>query len=136
MNARPFYTPTTPTGGRHPHIRSISGTTRSPAARQASENQFPFPSHETTSPALASKRLPDDPSNPLLNELARDDAEDEIEEREEEHVAVEYREEDWEGMTPLDLTLTKIGMGRYQKTLLVLCGFGWMADNVRVNSRS
>ncbi|KAM0786773.1 hypothetical protein ACM66B_002208 [Microbotryomycetes sp. NB124-2] len=33
-------------------------------------------------------------------------------------------------LTPLDLALEEIGMGKYQKTLLVLCGFGWMADNM------
>ncbi|KAK4057522.1 hypothetical protein OIO90_001591 [Microbotryomycetes sp. JL221] len=33
-------------------------------------------------------------------------------------------------LTPLDEALEEIGMGKYQKTLLVLCGFGWMADNM------
>ncbi|KAK4052685.1 hypothetical protein OIV83_001972 [Microbotryomycetes sp. JL201] len=33
-------------------------------------------------------------------------------------------------LTPLDIALEEIGMGKYQKTLLVLCGFGWMADNM------
>ncbi|BGP00472.1 hypothetical protein NBRC10513v2_006274 [Rhodotorula toruloides] len=32
-------------------------------------------------------------------------------------------------LTPLDATLEEIGMGRYQYSLLVLCGLGWMADN-------
>ncbi|KAK9900263.1 MFS general substrate transporter [Cystobasidium minutum MCA 4210] len=35
-----------------------------------------------------------------------------------------------EQQTPLDKTLTKIGFGSYQKKLLVLCGFGWLADNM------
>lgn len=43
-------------------------------------------------------------------------------------------DDEWEGLTPLDLTLEKIGMGRYQKTLLVLCGLGWMADNMILQS--
>ncbi|GAA5825658.1 hypothetical protein JCM10212_001408 [Sporobolomyces blumeae] len=33
-------------------------------------------------------------------------------------------------MTPLDRTLESIGMGRYQIHLLVLCGLGWLADNM------
>lgn len=32
--------------------------------------------------------------------------------------------------TPLEATLTKIGFGAYQKKLLILCGFGWLADNM------
>ncbi|BGP19080.1 hypothetical protein JCM10213v2_007167 [Rhodosporidiobolus nylandii] len=34
------------------------------------------------------------------------------------------------GLTPLDETLERIGIGRYQKQLLVLCGLGWAADNM------
>jgi hypothetical protein len=37
---------------------------------------------------------------------------------------------DPDGRTPLDKTIDRIGMGSYQWTLLSLCGFGWMADNV------
>ncbi|GAA5990038.1 hypothetical protein JCM11641_001483 [Rhodosporidiobolus odoratus] len=33
-------------------------------------------------------------------------------------------------LTPLDLTLERIGVGRYQKQLLILCGLGWAADNM------
>ncbi|KAJ7740258.1 MFS general substrate transporter [Mycena maculata] len=32
--------------------------------------------------------------------------------------------------TQLDKTIDRIGMGSYQWTLLCLCGFGWMADNM------
>ncbi|KAJ7601244.1 major facilitator superfamily domain-containing protein [Mycena floridula] len=32
--------------------------------------------------------------------------------------------------TPLDKTIDRIGMGSYQWTLVSLCGFGWMADNM------
>ncbi|KDQ20952.1 hypothetical protein BOTBODRAFT_62009 [Botryobasidium botryosum FD-172 SS1] len=45
-------------------------------------------------------------------------------------------EADWEhddesdGRTPLDRTIDRIGMGYYQWSLLALCGFGWMADNM------
>ncbi|KAF8907387.1 major facilitator superfamily domain-containing protein [Mucidula mucida] len=35
-----------------------------------------------------------------------------------------------DGRTPLDKTIDRIGMGSYQWTLLSLCGFGWMADNM------
>ncbi|GAA5975541.1 hypothetical protein JCM5350_002641 [Sporobolomyces pararoseus] len=34
------------------------------------------------------------------------------------------------GLSPLDQALEEIGMGRYQLQLLVLCGLGWMADNL------
>ncbi|OAV92361.1 hypothetical protein PTTG_02243 [Puccinia triticina 1-1 BBBD Race 1] len=37
-------------------------------------------------------------------------------------------------MTPLDLTLEKVGMGAYQWKLLVLCGFGWLCDNMWLQS--
>ncbi|KAG9042347.1 hypothetical protein FS837_010980, partial [Tulasnella sp. UAMH 9824] len=39
-------------------------------------------------------------------------------------------EEETEYVSNLELTIDKIGMGRYQVALLVLCGFGWMADNM------
>ncbi|KAF9525470.1 major facilitator superfamily domain-containing protein [Crepidotus variabilis] len=39
-------------------------------------------------------------------------------------------EDDFDGRTPLDRTIDRIGMGSYQWTLLSLCGFGWMADNM------
>lgn len=32
--------------------------------------------------------------------------------------------------TPLDRTIDKIGMGPYQWVLVSLCGFGWLADNM------
>ncbi|KAH9841485.1 MFS general substrate transporter [Rhodofomes roseus] len=36
--------------------------------------------------------------------------------------------------TPLDRTIDRIGMGWYQWTLLSLCGFGWMADNMWIQA--
>ncbi|KAF9643245.1 MFS general substrate transporter [Thelephora ganbajun] len=36
--------------------------------------------------------------------------------------------------TPLDRTIDRIGMGTYQWTLLSLCGFGWMADNMWIQA--
>ncbi|KAF8869192.1 major facilitator superfamily domain-containing protein, partial [Gymnopilus junonius] len=39
-------------------------------------------------------------------------------------------ESEHDGRTPLDKTIDRIGMGSYQWTLLALCGFGWMADNM------
>ncbi|KAF9054830.1 major facilitator superfamily domain-containing protein [Panaeolus papilionaceus] len=38
--------------------------------------------------------------------------------------------EAYDGRTPLDRTIDRIGMGSYQWTLLSLCGFGWLADNM------
>ncbi|THH07777.1 hypothetical protein EW145_g3153 [Phellinidium pouzarii] len=38
--------------------------------------------------------------------------------------------QEMDGRTPLDRTIDRIGMGSYQWTLLALCGFGWLADNV------
>ncbi|KAI0346052.1 MFS general substrate transporter [Trametopsis cervina] len=39
-----------------------------------------------------------------------------------------------DGRTPLDRTIDRIGMGYYQWTLLSLCGFGWMADNMWIQA--
>ncbi|KAK0203016.1 MFS general substrate transporter [Desarmillaria ectypa] len=39
-----------------------------------------------------------------------------------------------DGRTPLDRTIDRIGMGSYQWTLLSLCGFGWMADNMWIQA--
>ncbi|KAI8994255.1 MFS general substrate transporter [Trametes punicea] len=41
---------------------------------------------------------------------------------------------DLDGRTPLDRTIDRIGMGSYQWTLLCLCGFGWMADNMWIQA--
>ncbi|KAI0695996.1 major facilitator superfamily domain-containing protein [Cytidiella melzeri] len=47
----------------------------------------------------------------------------------------EDEEEDvYDGRTPLDRTIDKIGMGSYQWTLLSLCGFGWLADNMWIQA--
>ncbi|KAI0064112.1 MFS general substrate transporter [Artomyces pyxidatus] len=44
-------------------------------------------------------------------------------------------EDDYDdGRTPLDKTIDRIGMGTYQWTLLSLCGFGWMADNMWIQA--
>ncbi|KAJ7043097.1 MFS general substrate transporter [Mycena alexandri] len=51
------------------------------------------------------------------------DAEDDVE-----HLLDELDAEDLR--TKLDKTIDRIGMGSYQWTLLCLCGFGWMADNM------
>ncbi|KAF5376819.1 hypothetical protein D9757_008908 [Collybiopsis confluens] len=39
-----------------------------------------------------------------------------------------------DGRTRLDRTIDRIGMGSYQWTLLSLCGFGWMADNMWIQA--
>ncbi|KAH8114414.1 MFS general substrate transporter [Phellopilus nigrolimitatus] len=39
-----------------------------------------------------------------------------------------------DGRTPLDRTIDRIGMGIYQWTLLTLCGFGWLADNMWIQT--
>lgn len=39
-------------------------------------------------------------------------------------------------MTPLDASLEKIGMGRYQYQLLILCGLGWAMDNMTLQTVS
>ncbi|KAI1790173.1 MFS general substrate transporter [Ganoderma leucocontextum] len=41
---------------------------------------------------------------------------------------------DDDGRTPLDRTIDRIGMGSYQWTLLCLCGFGWLADNMWIQA--
>ncbi|KAI5118798.1 hypothetical protein M0805_005140 [Coniferiporia weirii] len=42
--------------------------------------------------------------------------------------------QDSDGRTPLDRTIDRIGMGSYQWTLLALCGFGWLADNMWIQT--
>ncbi|KAF9262990.1 MFS general substrate transporter [Marasmius fiardii PR-910] len=39
-----------------------------------------------------------------------------------------------DGRTRLDKTIDRIGMGSYQWTLLSLCGLGWMADNMWIQT--
>ncbi|KAF8547038.1 MFS general substrate transporter [Imleria badia] len=41
---------------------------------------------------------------------------------------------EYDGRTPLDKTIDRIGMGSYQWALLSLCGFGWMADNMWIQA--
>lgn len=41
---------------------------------------------------------------------------------------------EYDTRTPLDKTIDRIGMGSYQWTLLSLCGFGWMADNMWIQT--
>jgi len=55
-----------------------------------------------------------------------DDDEDDLEQQE----SLMGDDEEIDGRTPLDKTIDRIGMGSYQWTLLSLCGFGWMADNM------
>ncbi|SNX81515.1 uncharacterized protein MEPE_00220 [Melanopsichium pennsylvanicum] len=47
-------------------------------------------------------------------------------------------DEDWRstaiGSTPLDRTIDRIGMGRYQWTVLILSGLGWAADNMWIQA--
>ncbi|EMD31441.1 major facilitator superfamily protein mfs4 [Gelatoporia subvermispora B] len=45
-----------------------------------------------------------------------------------------YGVEEYDSRTPLDRTIDRIGMGSYQWTLLSLCGFGWMADNMWIQA--
>ena len=46
--------------------------------------------------------------------------------------------DDWRatavGATPLDRTMDRIGMGRYQWTVLILSGLGWAADNMWIQA--
>lgn len=46
--------------------------------------------------------------------------------------------DDWRatavGATPLDRTMDRIGMGRYQWSVLILSGFGWAADNMWIQA--
>ncbi|KAH9933165.1 MFS general substrate transporter [Epithele typhae] len=53
-----------------------------------------------------------------------------------EDVDIEAFAEPGDGRTALDRTIDRIGMvpGSYQWTLLCLCGFGWMADNMWIQA--
>ncbi|KAF9222968.1 MFS general substrate transporter [Gyrodon lividus] len=49
--------------------------------------------------------------------------------------AAAFEEEfEYDGRTPLDKTIDRIGMGSYQWALVSLCGFGWMADNMWIQA--
>ncbi|KAH8552568.1 major facilitator superfamily domain-containing protein [Umbelopsis sp. PMI_123] len=37
---------------------------------------------------------------------------------------------DTRGDNPLDILISQVGYGSFQKKLLILCGFGWLADNM------
>ncbi|TDL17241.1 MFS general substrate transporter [Rickenella mellea] len=58
-----------------------------------------------------------------------DDSEDDLEQQE-----MSMSVQLMDGRTPLDRTIDRIGMGSYQWTLLALCGFGWMADNMWIQT--
>ncbi|KAF8644666.1 hypothetical protein AX16_008326 [Volvariella volvacea WC 439] len=53
---------------------------------------------------------------------------------EEQQSLLEEGAEVHDSRTPLDRTIDRIGMGSYQWTLLSLCGFGWMADNMWIQA--
>ncbi|KAG2138594.1 MFS general substrate transporter [Suillus bovinus] len=46
----------------------------------------------------------------------------------------DFEDVEYDKRTPLDKTIDRIGMGSYQWTLLSLCGFGWMADNMWIQA--
>ncbi|TBU48542.1 MFS general substrate transporter [Dichomitus squalens] len=48
--------------------------------------------------------------------------------------AMDFDASEDDGRTPLDRTIDRIGMGSYQWTLLCLCGFGWLADNMWIQA--
>ncbi|CAJ0831132.1 1002_t:CDS:2 [Entrophospora sp. SA101] len=58
--------------------------------------------------------------------LGTEDGED----SEEENTLLDESNHAAKKQSALDALITKIGMGKFQKQLLVLCGFGWLADNV------
>ncbi|EAU86401.2 membrane transporter [Coprinopsis cinerea okayama7 len=60
------------------------------------------------------------------------DGEDEDVEQQER--LLDGEEDEYDGRTPLDKTIDRIGMGSYQWALLSLCGLGWMADNMWIQA--
>lgn len=150
MSIRPFYTPPPqPHSALTTESATLPGTTITTAGHAAgaggikttpNDHRFPFP--------LSTPVLDIDRGNPLVNDLtsgharserlwsasedggerqAGDGEREEVERGDDED---EDELEDESGLTPLDVTLEKIGIGRYQQQLAILCGLGWMADNV------
>src|ERR1051325_7606988 len=44
---------------------------------------------------------------------------------------IDFEKNRYEDVDNVDNIISKIGMGKFQKRLLILCGFGWFADVVR-----
>ncbi|KAI5477168.1 MFS transporter [Pseudohyphozyma bogoriensis] len=101
-------------------------TSTSPRGGATASGAFPFP---TTSVDDVTTRLLQE-SSAEQTDVAGARSAEELDEEAELSPSPEGSDIAWNGMTALDETLEKIGVGWYQKCLLVLCGFGWLADNM------
>ncbi|GAA5862448.1 hypothetical protein JCM3774_002521 [Rhodotorula dairenensis] len=84
--------------------------------------------------SAAEPLLHDEPSS-LSSSPATDDDDDDDDDVDDGGPDTEAKPAD-ATMTPLDAALEKIGMGRYQYQLLVLCGLGWAMDNMTLQTVS
>ncbi|KAL0961499.1 hypothetical protein HGRIS_006441 [Hohenbuehelia grisea] len=75
---------------------------------------------------MPSNYFPDDDDSDDFNDLDTDQRQRLIHDDEEQQMD--------DGRTRLDKTIDRIGMGSYQWTLLSLCGFGWLADNMWIQA--
>ncbi|KAF9066464.1 major facilitator superfamily domain-containing protein [Rhodocollybia butyracea] len=65
--------------------------------------------------------------------MSAQDEEDELDDIEDQDTE-NLIDDDFDERTRLDRTIDRIGMGSYQWTLLSLCGFGWLADNMWIQA--
>ena len=114
-----------------PGFRSISGKSfslgRTQPTPDAELDEYPFPAAGSLGRSKnwtkLDRPLPDSAPVALEDaELAQDDD------------SVEEDDSCDPTLTPLDISLEKIGMGKYQFQLLFLCGAGFCADNMWLNA--
>ncbi|KAE9403218.1 MFS general substrate transporter [Gymnopus androsaceus JB14] len=74
-----------------------------------------------------------DPGNRTHRMSVQDEFDDEFNDSEDQDAEI-FLLNDGDERTRLDRTIDRIGMGTYQWTLLSLCGFGWMADNMWIQA--
>ncbi|KAJ4482425.1 MFS general substrate transporter, partial [Lentinula aciculospora] len=75
-----------------------------------------------------------EPGNKIHRMSTQDVYEDEFDDIEDQDEIEILLEEACDERTRLDRTIDRIGMGSYQWTLLSLCGFGWLADNMWIQA--
>ncbi|SPO19849.1 uncharacterized protein UTRI_00246_B [Ustilago trichophora] len=125
-------------GFKPPHFPSIASSSRQPTSLPSS-----LPRHLSTqslgrSAASSARNSADSPRRPRLVDRVTSTRSLYL-------PSVNYTDndgagirDDWRatavGATPLDRTMDRIGMGRYQWTVLILSGLGWAADNMWIQA--
>lgn len=105
------------TSARSPLVPQL----RDEDAQLEDEEEYPFPSMSSESAPRARLGSSSSAALPLQSEQEQGT-----------EIAAEKEdgEEGEEELSPLDRSLEELGMGRYQMSVLVLCGLGWATDNM------